>query len=366
MKILFFIDCLHSGGKERRLTELLKALKSVPEISYELAVMSRDIYYRDVLDLDINIHYLIRNSKKDIKIVSRLHKLCKEIKPDIIHCWDSMTAIYSVPVCKILRISLVNGMVINAPRRQNIFNKYWLRAKLTFPFSDTIIGNSNAGIEAYKAPRKKSCVIRNGFNFNRLDSIVTKDSTYKELEINTKYVVGMVASFSDTKDYKTYFEAAQILLNSRNDITFLAIGSNTDSLIAENQIDNNKLKYFRLLGKRSGVESYINIMDVCVLATFTEGISNAVLEYMAMAKPVVATDGGGTKEIVDHSKTGYLVKVSDSHELSKRVQELLDNESRRLKMGEAGKQRILNEFSMHKMLGDYINLYQEILKSRQK
>jgi glycosyltransferase involved in cell wall biosynthesis len=366
MKILFYIDCLHSGGKERRLTELLKALSSVADISIELAVMSRDIYYQEVLDLDIKIHYLIRDSKKDIKIVSRLYKLCKEIKPSIVHCWDSMTAIYSVPVCKSLGILLVNGMVINAPRQQNIFNRYWLRAKLTFPFSDIIIGNSEAGIDAYKAPRNKSRVIKNGFNFNRIGNIISEDVIRQELKTNTKYVVGMIASFSDTKDYNTYFEAAQSLLDKRNDITFLAIGNNTDSMKAESLIEKTKQKYFRLLGKRTGVESYINIMDICVLATFTEGISNAVLEYMAMAKPVIATDGGGTNEIIEHCKTGYLVKVSDSSELELRIQELLDDENLRLKMGAAGKQRIIDEFRMDKMQVKYLNLYQEITGERRK
>jgi len=57
MKILFFIDSLTSGGKERRLTELMKALSDKPEINFGLVLMSDDIHYEEILDLKIKIHY---------------------------------------------------------------------------------------------------------------------------------------------------------------------------------------------------------------------------------------------------------------------------------------------------------------------
>src|ERR1017187_10512345 len=197
MKILFFIDSLTSGGKERRLVELMKVLKLSGNISFELVVMSNDIHYQEIFDLKINIHYLIRKRKKDLSVFSRFYKICKQYDPDIVHCWDSMTALYSIPACKLLHIKFVNGMIVDSPAKQNIFNKTWLRAKLTFPFSDIIIGNSKAGLAAYGAPAGKSSFIYNGFNFERTNNIVNSDITRKQLEVNTDYVIGMVASFSE-------------------------------------------------------------------------------------------------------------------------------------------------------------------------
>jgi len=100
MKILFFTETLFCGGKERRLTELMKVLKLRQECEFELAVMDNEIHYKEVLDLNIPIHYLIRETKKDLSIFTMFFKLCKDYHPDIVHCWDTMTAIYSVPVCK--------------------------------------------------------------------------------------------------------------------------------------------------------------------------------------------------------------------------------------------------------------------------
>lgn len=360
MKILFLIDCLSSGGKERRLTELMKALRSNKNVTFELVTMSDDIHYKEVLDLNIPIHFIVRKTKKDFSVFIRLYKLCAIYKPDVIHCWDSMTAIYSAPICKLLGIPLVNGMVIDSPQKQNIFNKYWLRGKLSFPFSDYIVGNSKAGIKAYNAPAKKSIIIPNGFNFNRIKNISDRNKILEQVNVKTKFIVGMVASFTIYKDYKTFFKAAQLILDKRKDVTFLAIGSYTDSSISKSLIDNTKQAYFRLLGNKSGIESYVNIMDVCVLSTFTEGISNSILEYMALGKPVVATAGGGTNEIIENNKTGFLVQVSDPEELASKIELLLQDENLRINMGLAGKERIQNVFSINTMLNKYIDLYNRI------
>jgi glycosyltransferase involved in cell wall biosynthesis len=363
VKILFVIESLTEGGKERRLTELMKALKLESSIEFELAVMSFDVHYKEVLDLGINVHYLIRKRRKDFSVFRKLYKLCKRFKPDIVHCWDSMTAVYITPVCKLLRIKLVNGMVIDTPQRKNIFYQPWLRARLTFPFADLIIGNSKAGLEAYNAPGKKSMAIYNGFNFERIKSIIPKEIVKEQLNIMTKYVVGMVATFSVFKDYSTYFNAAQIILNKRNDITFLAIGEKTDSDLSKSYIDEKYMDHFKLLGSKSGIESYINIMDIGVLSTYTEGISNSILEYMALEKPVVATSGGGTVEIIEDQKTGFLVSPSNPKELAEKILILLDDSILRMKMGKNGKDRIHKAFSIDIMTLNYLSTYKRLLSS---
>jgi glycosyltransferase involved in cell wall biosynthesis len=365
MKILFFTDNLSAGGKERRLTELLKALRIKQDIEFELVTMSNDIHYKEILDLGINIHYIIRKSKNDSSVFSRFYKLCRNYRPDIVHCWDSMTAVYLVPACRLLHIKLINGMVFDAPFKQNILNKYWLRAKLTFPFSDIIVANSRAGLSAYRAPENKSVVIYNGFDFARTEKLISKDIVKKQIDTDSNFVIGMVASFSQKyKDYPTYFKAAQLLLRDRNDITFLAIGIRTDSAESRNLIDKKYIGHFRLLGGKTGIESFINSMDICVLSTFTEGISNSILEYMASGKPVIATSGGGTNEIVEDGKTGFLVGKSNPVELADKMGILLNNVKMREEMGKAGRERIINYFSIDLMIKKYIDLYRDILETK--
>lgn len=103
-------------------------------------------------------------------------------------------------------------------------------------------------------------------------------------------------------------------------------------------------------------------MDVCVLATYTEGISNSIMEYMALAKPVVATDGGGTKELVLQNETGFLVRPSIPGEIVDCVEQLLSNPDIRNEMGMRGKKRIHEVFSIESMVRNFIDLYFSLVK----
>lgn len=364
MKIFFVIDTLGSGGKERRITELLKALKARQDIDYMLVVMSSNIHYSEILDLGIKIETVLRKTKKDLFVFNRFYYLLKTYGPDIVHCWDSMTAVYVTPACKLLHIKLVNGMVIDSPVRQNILNKHWLRAKLTFPFSDVIVGNSKAGLISYRAPAKKSVVIYNGFNFERTKELIKSEDIRHQLSIATVYVVGMVATFWKRKDYPTYFEAAQMVLAKRKDVTFLAVGTDTDSVESINLIDKQYIDHFKFLGGKTGIESFIRAMDICILSTFTEGISNSILEYMALGKPVIATRGGGTGEIVSDKETGFLVNPSSPGELAVKIETLLNDPQMCKNMGSAGYERIKNEFSIDQMVKKYCNLYTMLLSGK--
>lgn len=364
MKVLFYIDSLIAGGKERRFVELMKALCHTREIEFEIVLMSNDIHYREVLELNIKIHYLIRTTKKDITIFHKLYKLCKTIRPDLVHCWDSMTAVYSAPVCKMQGIILVNGMVVDTPVRRNIFNKYWLRAKITFPFSTVVIGNSNAGLKAYGAPSHRSLCIYNGMDLRRFEAL--KDVKLMKKEIlgavfPEVFIVGMVAAFEERKDYHTFINAAISLVSSNDVLRFVLVGEGITfqemKLKVPAQLNNRIL----FLGKRSDVESIVNIFDIGVLMTNAlvhgEGISNSIIEYMALSKPVLATRGGGTDELVFDGHNGYLLDSGDQDQLENKIEFLMKNHDLRSDIGINGRRMVIEKFDLRKMAKEYISLY---------
>src|SRR5690242_15167816 len=97
MKILFCIDCLSPGGKERRFVELLKGIKASSLIEFEIIIMDKFIHYKEIFNLGNKIHFVIRKQKKDISIFKKIYNISKNFRPDIIHCFDSMTATYVIP-----------------------------------------------------------------------------------------------------------------------------------------------------------------------------------------------------------------------------------------------------------------------------
>jgi glycosyltransferase involved in cell wall biosynthesis len=364
MKVIFFIDSLRAGGKERQLAELVKGLTSRNLCTCSIVSMSYDNHY--FVDSDIEIHYLVRRYRKDINLFFRFYSLVKEMKPDIIHTWDSMTSVYAIPSARLLNVKLINGMIRDALPDGGIYDKRRFWSRLSFPFSDVLVANSKAGLRSYCAPPDKSHCIYNGFDFQRLEVNNATDCCSNP-GINTGYVVGMVASFSENKDYRSFFKAAELVLEQRQDVTFVAVGEGTSDRACEQLIPEPVRNHFRLMGKQRNVESIVSRFDIGVLSTSDrhgEGISNSITEYMASGKPVIATDAGGTCELVIDGITGFLVSRGDYRSMADYLMTLLNDRDLAEKMGNAGKQRIANEFSLERMIDGYAELYSKLLDGR--
>ena len=366
MKILQIIDTLRSGGKERQLVELLTFLSKRKDVSCELIILSENIYYTYINILNVKIYHIVRNRKKDLSVFYKFYKLFKKIRPDVIHSWGSMCSIYLLPVAQLLGIKVVNGFLRDVPPKLKIRDKAWIRSKLTFPFSDKIIANSFAGLKAYRAPKGKSTFIHNGFNFNRIAHLQNEASVIDKFNIETKFVVGMVATFSRRKDYPTLINAAQIIFKKRDDVTFVCVGDGELINYCKNLVKPWHKNRIKFLGRQKDVESIVNIFDVGVLATndkvHGEGISNSLMEYMALAKPVVATDCGGNKELVKNKETGFLIMARNPELMAQKIYVLLDNQDMAKSFGINGRKRLEKKFNFEKMGEQFLNLYLAVIE----
>lgn len=368
-KILIVIDGIRRGGMERRMVELLKGLKRRTVYEVEVLVLSNRIGYREIFSLGFTIHLYERKIKKDPKAFAEVYRVCKSFQPDLLHSWGIMSAIYSIPATQILGIPFVNGSIRDATTRKGFFHSDLLRARFSFLFSDAIVGNSQAGIRAFKAPEKKSVCIRNGIDLNRAKQLEPEEEIRRKYQIQTTKVVGMVGGFNYRKDYDSFLEAARKMVDKRADVTFVTIGKGPNFERTQAALPERYKERIRLLGLLRDVESAVNIFDVGVLATnarnHEEGISNAILEYMLLGKPVVATQGGGTPEVVIHEKTGFLVPPLSPAHLADKIEFLLDHPDQSRAMGEAGRQRIHDHFSLQIMEERYVQLYSSLCNRTQ-
>lgn len=364
MKILFVIDSLPRGGKERRMIELLKGLQRGEEVEVSLVIFSNHIEYKEIFNLGLSIHTITRKSKRDLSVIMRLYSLCKQERPDIIHSWGTLSTIYAIPAAKLLGIKLINGNITNAPHNLTLANKRYLLTRLTFPFTDMIIGNSRAGLNAYRTPAVKSECVYNGFDFRRIQDLEDPEIIRRGLGVETEKIVGMVGAFQDRKDYETFIEAAICLLKEDSEITFLAIGDGPNRASCEAIVPEEWRHRILFPGLIRQVESVIRIFDVGVLSTNTrvhgEGVSNAIVEYMALGKPVVATDGGGTPEVLLDGETGLLAPPFSPEIMAEKIRFLLDRPDEAERMGRRGQKRIESEFSLPGMTENYRWLYRKL------
>jgi len=351
IKIVFFVSGFNAGGKERRCLELLKSLKNLPEYSISIISLNSSVVYPEFYSLQYPFYIISQNERIRISVLWKLLRLLLQLKPDIVHCWSVATATYSSLLKPFLNFRLVNSQISDAPQSFNWNSRIGLQTRFNYLFSEIILSNSAAGLKAYNAPAAKSQIIYNGIDLHRFQTLENSETMRKKLGIITDFVVCMIASFSERKDFDTYFEAAEELLSQKYAITFLAVGSGKSYSYYSHKYSENP--YISLTGQLTDIESVINLCDIGVLMTngqlHGEGISNSIIEYMALAKPVIASQSGGTAEIIDHNITGYIIADKSKTQLKEKIVLLKDNPELARSMGQAGKNKICNDFTIEKM-----------------
>jgi glycosyltransferase involved in cell wall biosynthesis len=100
-----------------------------------------------------------------------------------------------------------------------------------------------------------------------------------------------------------------------------------------------------------------------VLSSLYEGLPNVVMEYMALGKPVVCTDAGGTSELIVDGKTGYITDLRDAERMKLYISSLLNDPDTAHAMGEVGRLRVEKHFNIDTMINSYVNLYRQLLRS---
>ena len=365
MKILFLCDSLSKGGKERRMIQLIKGLLQRPDVYVELILFKNRIEYPEINELGISLHIIERKPKYTPLTFFKLYRICKNIRPDVIHSWSTMASIFVIPSLKILNTHLLNGIIVDAPSNLNFWNKKFILTRLTFPFSKVILGNSKAGLNAFNAPKSKSICIPNGFDFRRLQQLENPELIRKRYKLGSNLIIGKVAEFADRKDYETFISAAHQILKDHGNISFIAIGDGPNFESIKNIVPHSIRENIIFTGQVDDVESIINIFNIGILCTNSdvhgEGISNSILEYMALAKPVIATEGGGTNEILLDENTGYLVPAKSPEILANKILHLLENPEKAKIIGQTGRKRIEEHFSLEIMTSEYFKLYNEFI-----
>jgi glycosyltransferase involved in cell wall biosynthesis len=116
-----------------------------------------------------------------------------------------------------------------------------------------------------------------------------------------------------------------------------------------------------LPGERHDISEVMGILDCFVLPSLAEGISNTILEAMASGLPVIATDVGGNADLVTPGITGQIVPSGDPEALAHQIVQLANNPDQAKQMGQRGRERVEEKFSMNAMVDAYLGTYDKLL-----
>lgn len=207
-------------------------------------------------------------------------------------------------------------------------------------------------------------VIHNGLDVSPFEERIDTREARRSLGVPTGApLVGMVANMNfQIKGHRHFLEAARLILKQIPDAEFLLAGDGPlrDSFQAfagELGIDGR----VHFLGTRSDTPAVLSVLDVSVLCSTSEGMSNVILESMAAGKPVVATRVGGNPELVTEGVTGLLVPPADPDSLAEAVLSLLRDPPAARTMGATARERVATEFSVAAMVHKHERLYERMV-----
>jgi glycosyltransferase involved in cell wall biosynthesis len=212
-------------------------------------------------------------------------------------------------------------------------------------------------------PRKNLTTIYKGHDLDWYQEISPK---LQRNYVRAKYqipddatVVGMAANMRRVKGTDVLLRAMEFLPKN---IHLILIGEVRDPII-EHLIKKGAFKdRVHLTGYRKDAPRLISAVDIVVAPSRgREGLTKGVIEAMVHQIPAVVSDAGGLPELVDHDRCGFIVKKEDPFELARALEFLAENPERRLAMGVAAKQKIINQFSIHQTILQTLALYRELL-----
>jgi len=311
----------------------------------------------------------------DLRATRQLARLIKREKIEVLHSHSMLTNIISrvagklanVPVSvstEHLTMDLARGGRGKGLRDRLMAKYYRLLDNFTSRYNQQVIAVSHAvrdDLIEQGIPTERITVIQNGINIPDIDP-AAGDRIREELGIKAgETVVGAVGRLSPQKDYPTLLRAFKEVKKSCPEAVLLIAG---DGYLRENleklTDDLGIRERVKFLGYRSDVLEVVSSFDIYALSSLWEGLPLAVLEAMAMGKPVVATSVPGTKEALNEEETGFLVPLKEYQSLSQRLIDLIQNPEKARLMGEAGRRRWNDCFSLTRVIDEHEELYKTL------
>lgn len=311
----------------------------------------------------VEARHLVRPIRpmEDVRAFRTIMGILKEYDPALVSCHSSKAGILGRIAARAMGIPVIftaHGWAFTdgVPELQRL--AYKAIERLCGPLSDHIVTvcryDRQLAVAARIAPAGRITTVHNG-----MPLLPAPHRTARKPDASTPARIGMVARFDAQKDHETLLRA---LARVRDKAWRLQlIGGGDSSRVARMAADLDLLDRIEFVGESSNVPGLLADLDIFCLISRWEGFPRSILEAMRAALPVIATDVAGVRESVEDALTGYVVPIGDDRLLAKSLGELIDLPGLRIAMGNRGRSRFENRFTLEHMLRPTLNLYQAVV-----
>jgi len=366
LRVMFLITSMPVGGAETLLVELIRRIDRQRFLP-ELCCLKQFDRLGEALSREVPAFTGLLSWKYDFTVLWRLTRLMRRRRIDAVVTvgagdkmfWGRLAArLAGVPViCSALHST-------GEPDRVEFSNR------LLAPLTDAFIAVAEPQgryLAAHEGcPAHKIRVIPNGIDVERFSPRPANRQLQEELKLDPQApVVGIVAALRPEKNHEMFLHVAAFVHRRLPAAQFLIVGDGPERPKLESLAkDLGIAESIRFLGTRSDINEVLSLMDVVLLTSHTEASPICLLEAMASGKPVVATRVGSVAETILPDLSGYVVSPNSSQDMADRVLDLLGDRNRAAQMGSVGREHVVAQWSVDRMVQGYENLIADIYAAK--
>jgi len=372
IRLFHVIDSLRRDGTQTALVNLVEGLAGR---GYEQSVYCLN----NVVNSDIEAALLAANSqvivigKAAIATgwgLARMWLDFVRLRPTIVQTFLPFGDLIGRTVARAARVPVI----VSSIRARNVDKSRWQPApdRITARWADRVVFNSLHTIDfavAEEGVRPEQVVyIPNGVNVGPVCGAIARAEFRSNLGVPTgARVIVTVGRLYPQKGHAGLLAAFQRVLRAAPEAILLIVGQGPLREELERQADSLRIsRSLRFLGERRDVHAILPCTDLYVQASLWEGMPNAVMEAMAFGRPVIATDVDGTRELLEHGKTGWLVDPGNEEALANRITYALAHPEEACHLGKAAAELIRRDFSVEVMVSRFDGLYRDLAGSRDR
>lgn len=371
IRVMHGISSWAMGGTERMLTHLIPHFDKTRFDSCLMCFNSPLPVSEEWKASGIEVYHLNMDKRVSIIGIVRCMKLLRQWKPDILMVYGlraNLMARFAAWLCRIPVFITGQRGIEDWKGRSEVFLE-----RITSVFVDLYIGNSQACCDMLarreKISPQKLLAIPNGIDFKAPENL-----DMRTREIKTKhaippgsFIIGTVGRLQPVKGHHDLVAAAQIVLRKHPEAFFVLVGEdfrNGELQALAKHLQINERVCFA--GYSKDVASWLATFDIFVLPSLSEGMPVAVIEAMFMSKPVIATNVGGTPEVIQDGQTGLLIPPSDPHQMAQSIITLIEKPVLRQKYATTGHDLAISHFTVEIMTKRYENIFIKLLSRKKK
>jgi glycosyltransferase involved in cell wall biosynthesis len=369
MKIFHFIHSLGVGGSERQMYEVALRLA---QKGHEVAIGCMRLTASEMEKAaSVGLKATEFSPKgtllgpSGLAAMFRLMRFLRKGHFQVVHTHDLYSNLLGVPAAWLARTPVIISSRRDlaswwwyTPTRRRILR--WIQTR-----SDRVLANSEAVkrflIEEDGFKPERICVVANGVQVDDFRAVkAERAEVLPDIETHRTVIIHVANMHIHDKGHLYLIEAAREICRQRPDVVFVLVGDGElreefESKVKEYRLDKN----FRFLGRRSDIPQLLAVSDCAVLVSLAEGLPNAVLEYLAAGKPVIATAVGGVPEIIRHGINGLLIPPADTGAIRQAILDLVRDTGLRARLAANGQADVRSHFGYDTVIRRLEHLYRD-------